>query len=244
MSKQETYQATLRSLDEWEPFVLRESGLPGPRGNLELVQALAEEGSEAQFRRWIALDPAAAPVNSPQVVLVMGGVVGLGRLLAEGHGDVLETLRAYAADPRWRVREAVAMALQRWGDRAMDDLLVAMEDWSRGNRLEQRAAVAGLCEPRLLREERHAAAVLQVLEHVTGTLVSDPDRRSDDFRVLRQALGYCWSVAVVALPEEGKGMMETWLASEDPDVRWVMRENLRKNRLRKMDPEWVDKRTA
>lgn len=244
MSKQESYRATLRSLEDWEPFVLRESGLPGPRGNLELVQALAEEGTEAQFRRWIAMDPSAAPVNSPQVVLVMGGVVGLGRLLAEGRGDVLETVRHCAADPRWRVREAVCMALQRWGERSMDELLVAMADWSRGNRLEQRAAVAGLCEPRLLREERHAAAVLRVLEHVTETLVSAPDRRSDDFRVLRQALGYCWSVAVVAWPEEGKEMVETWLASEDADVRWVMRENFKKNRLRKMDPEWVDKRTA
>lgn len=244
MSKQETYRTTLRSLDDWEPYILRESGLPGPRGNLELVQAVAEEGDESQFRRWVALDPLQAPVNSPQVVLVMGGLVGLGRLLAEGRGDVLATLRGYAADPRWRVREAVAMALQRWGDRAMDELLAAMEDWGNGNRLEQRTAVAALCEPRLLGQERHAASVLQVLDCVTATLVSAPDRRSDDFRVLRQALGYCWSVAVVALPEEGKGMMEKWLASEDPDVRWVMRENLRKNRLRKMDPEWVDKRTA
>jgi hypothetical protein len=239
MSKRKAYQATLRALDDWEPFILAESGLPGPRGNLELVQAVAEEGDEAQFQRWVALDPVEAPVESPQVVLVMAGLVGLGRLLAEGRGDVRGILRRYAGDPRWRVREGVAMALQRWGDAAMDELLPAMEDWSRGNRLEQRAAVAALCEPRLLRQERRALAVLQVLDVVTGAIVDAPDRRSDEYRVLRQALGYGWSVAVVAAPEQGKGMMERWLANPDPDVRWVMRENLKKNRLVKMDSEWV-----
>ncbi len=239
MSKQESYRATLRALGDWEPFILAESGLPGPRGNLELVQAVAEEGTEEQFQRWIALDPAQAPVESPQVVLVMGGLVGLGRLLAGGRGDVLPTLRRCATDPRWRVREAVAMALQRWGDRAMDELLAAMAEWGRGSRLEQRAAVAALCEPRLLKEERQALDVLEVLDAITETMVDASDRRSDEYRVLRQALGYGWSVAVVALPGQGKAIMERWLASEDPDVRWVMRENLKKNRLVKMDSEWV-----
>jgi hypothetical protein len=62
---------------------------------------------------------------------------------------------------------------------------------------------------------------------------------NEGFRVLRQALGYCWSVAVVAFPEKGKKMMERWFASEDRDVRWIMRENLKKNRLVRMDAKWV-----
>src|SRR5207248_3071330 len=64
-------------------------------------------------------------------------------------------------------------------------------------------------------------------------------RRDPDYRVLRQALGYGWSVAVVALPDEGKFRLERWLASRDLDVRWIMRENLRKNRLTRLDPAWV-----
>ena len=42
------------------------------------------------------------------------------------------------------------MALQRWGDADMAGLLAAMTDWAAGNPLEQRAAAAALCEPRLL----------------------------------------------------------------------------------------------
>jgi hypothetical protein len=52
-------------------------------------------------------------------------------------------------------------------------------------------------------------------------------------------LAYCWSVAVVGLPNHGKRYMERWLQSRDKDVQWVMRENLKKKRLEKMDPNWV-----
>jgi hypothetical protein len=70
-------------------------------------------------------------------------------------------------------------------------------------------------------------------------MLEETDRRTEPFRVLRKGLGYCWSVAVVAVPDDGKARMERWLASDDPDVRWVMRENLRKARLKRLDPEWV-----
>jgi hypothetical protein len=35
-------------------------------------------------------------------------------------------------------------------------------------------------------------------------------------------------------------MMEYWLSSEDKDIRWMMKENLKKNRLVKMDADWVN----
>jgi hypothetical protein len=54
-------------------------------------------------------------------------------------------------------------------------------------------------------------------------------------------MAYCWSVAVAALPEEGKPLMEKWFESEDKDIRWIMKENLKKNRLVKMDGNWVKK---
>ena len=40
---------------------------------------------------------------------------------------------------------------------------------------------------------------LKVIEQMT-------DRRSEDFLALAEGLGYCWSVAVVALPTEGKAL--------------------------------------
>jgi len=241
MSKVDEYREILRTLENWDLFLLRESGLPGKRANLELAQAVADEGSEELFERYLSFDPRKAPVNSPYEFLAFCGVVGLGRLLSEGEMEVLKTLRPCASDPRWRIREGVAMALQRLGRVDMDLLLREMEQWSKGNLLEKRAAAAALCEPKLLREEKHIERVLRILDEITTSIQSTEDRKNDEFKALRKGLGYCWSVAAVALPDEGKKMMERWFSSNDKDVLWIMKENLRKKRLTRMDAGWVEK---
>jgi hypothetical protein len=43
-------------------------------------------------------------------------------------------------------------------------------------------------------------------------------------------------VAVAALPADGFARLEHWAASGDPDVRWLVRENLKKARLARADP--------
>jgi hypothetical protein len=239
--KTENYRAQLRVMPDWDQFLLKESGLPGPRANLELVQAVADEGTLDLFQRYLSYTPDRASTNSPEVFLAVCGVVGLGRLLAEGDLDQLVVLRECANDPRWRIREAVAMALQRWGDVDMPALLKAMAVWAKGSLLERRAAAAALCEPRLLKDPKHAKRVLKLLDTITTSITREKDRKSEDFKTLRQALGYCWSVAVVALPSEGKPALEKWLRNSDPDVTWIMRENLKKNRLQRMDAKWVKK---
>lgn len=239
MSKVQQYRDILKTFTDWDSFLLQESGLPGPRGNLELAQAVADEGDERLFRHLLSFGPQQAPTNSPYEFLAFCGAVGLGKVLAEGNLHVLRDLRRCASDPRWRMHEGVAMALQRWGEKDMDALLEEMERWSQGSPLEQRAAAAALCEPRLLGQEKHTRQVLYILDRITASLVQADDRRSDEFRTLRQGLGYCWSVAVAALPEQGKLAMERWMTSADPDVRWIMKENLKKNRLLRMDLAWV-----
>ena len=239
MNKVDDYRESLRTLEDWDLFLLRESGLPGERANLELARAVADEGSEQLFKRYLSFDPGKAPVNSPHEFLAFCGVVGLGRLLAEGKREVLKTLRPYASDPRWRIREGVAMALQRLGRVDMDSLLQEMEKWSKGNLLEKRAAAAALCEPKLLREEKHVERILRLLDEITASIQGIEDRKSDEFKALRKGLGYCWSVALVAFPEEGRKMMERWFLSDDKDVLWIMKENLRKKRLTRLDVGWV-----
>jgi hypothetical protein len=241
MTKVEDYRIKLHQLPDWDEYLLKESGLPGPRGNIELAQAVADEGDRSLFERYITYTADIAPVNSPYEYLAFCGVLGLGRLLAEGDYHLLKTLRQIASDTRWRTREAVAMALQRLGDVNMGQLIDAMHEWSHGNAFEQRAAAAGLCEPRLLRDAHYAQAVLGILDQITTSLLEVRDRRSDAFLALRKGLAYCWSVAVVAIPSEGKAIMEEWLQSSDKDIRWIMKENLKKNRLTQLDAEWVKK---
>lgn len=240
MGKREEYRRQLTELADWEPFLLENSGLPGPRGNIELAQAVADEGDRQLFTRFLRYGADQAPTNSPQEFLAFCGALGLGRLLAEGDSRGLPVLRQAASDTRWRMREAVAMALQRWGAVDMPGLLAEMEDWVEGGPLERRAAAAALCEPALLRESRSARAVLKLLDDITRSILETPDRKSEAFKALRKGLAYCWSVAVAALPTEGKPRMEAWVEQEDADIRWLMRQNLKKKRLSRIDPDWVE----
>lgn len=237
--KTDDYRHKLRKLNSWDAFLRIESGLPGPRGNLELAQAVADEGDAELFNRYLEYDAAKAPTGCPDEFLAFCGVIGLGRLAAEGDVKLFKRLRGYATDSRWRMREGVAMALQRVGDKNMDVLLQEMVKWSRGSPLEKRAAGAALCEPRLLQDKRHAEKVLRILDQITDSIRAIEDRKRDDFIALKKGLAYCWSVAVVAHPANGKARMEKWFRTDDPDIRWVMRENLKKNRLIRMDPTWV-----
>jgi len=239
MDKILEYRSLLKELPVWETYLKQNSTLPGPRSNLELIQAVADEGSKDIFMQYIAPSPLQAPENTPEVFLVLCGIVGLGRLLAEGDLNILKVLRPFASDPRWRVREAVCMALQRWGHADMPALLQEMQQWSKGSFYEQRASVAALCEPALLQNRENALSVLNLLDEITASIPGVRDHKQDSFKVLRKALAYGWSVAVVTLPAEGKRMMEKWLGNSNPDIRWIMKQNLKKNRLLKMDPTWV-----
>ena len=240
-TKTEAYRQKLRELPEWDDYLLAESGLPGPRGNLELAQVVADEGTSELFRRYLGWTAERAPVNDPHEFLAFCGAVGLGRLLAEGQEWPWTLLRQAANDPRWRMREGVAMGLQRLGDANFSILIEKMGEWSRGSLLEQRAAAAALCEPRLLADPASVRQVLHILDDITRSLAAQTARKSEDFLALRKGMAYCWSVAAAALPEEGKAAMEKWFDSADKDVRWVMRENLKKDRLRRMDAAWVER---
>ncbi len=239
MSKIDDYRRELRRLPTWEPYLLEHSGLPGPRGNIELGQAAADVGDRRRFDRLLKWTPDRAPVGTREEFLAFCGTVGLGKLAAEGDPAALAELRVQASDPRWRVREAVAMGLQRIGEADMRALLRECRSWTRGNDLERRAAVAGPCEPALLHDERDVAAVLSILDRVTDGLSRSRDRRSEGFHALRKALAYCWSVAVAASPGAGRPLMERWMTSEDRDVLWVMKQNLAKKRIAAAGPDWV-----
>lgn len=226
------YRAELRTLavPRWPAYLRQHSGLPGPRGNIELGQAAADEGDAATFDRLI---------QSGDEYLVFCGVIGLGRLLADGADATLaQRLRAHAADERWRVREGVAMALQRVGDADLARLSAIAADWADdAHPLVQRAAVAGVCEPRLLRTPDAAARAVDLCDRVTRSLAGRPAAERADLgvRALRKGLGYCWSVAVAADPGAGLPRFQALAAAaDDRDVAWIVRENSRKARLARL----------
>ena len=241
MTKVDHYAQILQTLTDWDSYLLQNSGLAGPRGNIELGRAFARLADETAIEKYLSYSADVAPVNSPYEFLAFCGVLGLGRLVVEGQRERLAVLRHKASDPRWRIREGVAMALQQFGCADMPALVEEMKRWVHGGLMEKRAVAAALCEPVLLQEQWIVQHVLDILDQITGSIKQASDRKSEEFRVLRKALGYCWSVAVAARPEMGKVRMEKWMNEKDRDIRWIMKENLRKNRLLRMDGKWVAK---
>src|SRR5258708_6930082 len=115
------YRAELRDLKRWEPYLKKHSGLPGPRANLELVQAVGDEADSDRLWRFSA---------SADEFLALCGTAGLGKVALMEPETVMTWLRELASDRRWRVREGVAIALQRIGRESMPHLVAEMQVWA------------------------------------------------------------------------------------------------------------------
>jgi hypothetical protein len=233
-----------------ERYLAERSGLPGPRMNLALVGAFADvvgeivtqpdppvAGLEALLDGWAALPVAAAPVNDPREIWPGAAVLAYGQVAVrrpDWWGDEIGKLHRAAADPRWRVRELVTTALQRMLAADWPRTLAALHTWlAEDDPLVIRAAAAAVAEPPLLRDADRGAGALAIQEGAVAWLARVPpeQRRDEAVRTLRQALGYTVSVAAAAAPEPGFALLEQLVASPDPDLQWIVRENLKKARL-------------
>jgi len=107
-----------------------------------------------------------------------------------------------------------------------------------------RALAAGFAEPRILADPETALAAVEahrtILERIRlGAFAGDPDKR-----VLIQGLSYTVSVVVAGRPAEGFLWLRKLVAVEDPTIRKIMRENLKKKRLARVDADAVAKLTS
>lgn len=215
-------QLTSLDRESWPAFLDRHSGLPGPRANLELATAFATLADEALVEEL---------ANDADEYRAMCGAAALGRRAADPAAEA--RARELAGDERWRVRMGVELGLQLLGNEAPNALRSVVVDWVEdADPLVKRAAVAAICEPRLLRDPECAAVAIAVCRRATDAIAAMPPelRREPDTRVLRQALGYCWSVAVAADPAPGLAAFAE-LDASDPDVAWIVKENRGKRRL-------------
>lgn len=211
-------------------YLTARSGLPGPRSNLELLGAFGDVAPSPLVLRL---------ADAEDEYLRCCGTAALGRLWLEAADEPAraraeETLTRRAADAMWRVREGAAMAGQRIGAASPEGLAGLVGRWlDAGDPLVARAAIAAVCEPPILRPSPSLrAAALDACDRATALLRAVPAerRRDPDVRTLRQGLAYCWSVAVAADPQAGLPRFLA-LATDDPDVAWLVGQNRAKARL-------------
>lgn len=219
-------------------YLMNHSNLPGPRGNLELLYAFAKSTDVATAKKCLSyIKPDTA--NSPQEFVGMCGVLGYAVLHKSNNNQVLDFIRPYAAHASWRIRESVAMAIQEISLGKLEVTLTNLESWIAGNNFEKRAVVAGLCEPKLLNDKILNRRILNIMQTITESL-NHSDKLNDSEESLRKALGYGWSVVIAAAPDDGKKIFVQLFDRGGRHIRWIIRENLKKNRLLKMDQKWVE----
>jgi hypothetical protein len=244
VGKRSAEREALRATADLRAYLLAGSNLPGPRAHLELLDAAGDVLDRDTALSFAGLTPDEAPSGTALEFLPCCGVVAVGRLVTEGDVALVPLLRVAAGDPRWRVRESVAIALQRWGDADVTAMTAAIEGWPAGTLFEARAAVAAICEPRLLRAAAAVGAALRILDGATRSLAAATRPRGEPGRVLGAALGYGWSVAIAASPAAVLPAFERWAAVDDPDVRRLVRENLTKARFARAAPDAVERLRA
>jgi hypothetical protein len=235
-----------------ERYLTDRSKLPGTRMNTALVSTFAAaigrlvsgpnlppvERLEALLDGWAALSLADAPVNDPREILPSSAVMAYGQVAVarpDWWGDEVSKLHRAASDPRWRVRELVAAALQRMLAANWQRACQALSDWlSSDDPLVIRACAAAIAEPPLLTDTARGERALLIQAQAIDWLAHLPaERRRDrDVVVLRRALGYTVSVAITADPAQGLALLDQLRRSSDKDIRWIVRENEKKQRLK------------
>ena len=203
-------------------YLNKHSGLPGPRANLALLEAVVKTADYTRIEELIN-------DNGEYQVMCVAAYFG-------AHcDDLVSRVKAceLAKDERWRVREGVVLGLQLLGDKSLAALRGVAREWiNTDSPLVQRAVVAAVCEPRLLRTTESAALAIDACRIATDSIagMSGEQSKTSEARVLRQTLGYCWSVAIVADPVNGLAVF-TALDTSNADIAWIVKENWRKKRL-------------
>ncbi|WNS45852.1 hypothetical protein [Paenibacillus sp. MMS20-IR301] len=227
-------------------YLLSRSGLPGPRANLGLAGDFArcfanpEVSAEALslLSSWCELPPNPQDANDPEEYLPLCALLAYGAYYGYGEQEhrsmVEEKLQAAMNDSRWRVREAAAMSLQLIGEFDFSLLQNLLEGWRRdATALEQRAFVAALAHPPLLKDEVHAGYCLELSEEILSGLLSGSHAQADPehLRVLSKGLEYALSLFVAGKPEAGFALLRRISCSGDKTMIRIVKSNLSKKRL-------------
>jgi hypothetical protein len=220
-----------------ERFIIDNSNLPGPRGNLELIFGLAEIYDDLDvLLRWTKITEKQADVNNPKSFLPICSAVCLGKIYTKTKDrQIIAILKQLANDGRWRMREAVAFGFQLIGEDDFNELKTIFSQWiKKSNNFEKRAMLVALAHPKFLNEE-NSKFCFEIAEIVLKEM-----DRENNFDVLRKGLEFTISVFASANLKSGFNFMKRWIG-KDKVIDKIIRENLKKNRVARKNPDEVKK---
>jgi hypothetical protein len=231
------------------------SNLPGRRANLELantfgdtiigVYNLNKKNVWDLCKDMSEMENKEDDKNSSEEFIPFCGLIGIGAISSISSfyfSEGLLILKNAAKDKRWRIREAVAMGLQRILLNNNKKIVNELKKWiTEKDYYIWRAVVAGFAEPDIVKDKEVAIKALEIHKKILKQISVIEERRSESFKKLRQALGYTLSVVVEQIPQEGFEYLNKLAKKEDKDIIWIVKTNLKKNRLLKKYPKEVEK---
>ncbi len=236
-----------------QEYLIKNSRLPSPRANLELAYSLDEliltfnENKKDElwklFFKLSQITAEAAPMNDPKEFLSYCGIFGIGSIANNYHSYLFESLKILkkaAIDKRWRTREATAHVLAKliktYKGKVIDRILPWIKE---KNWLLIRAVAGAFAVPKLLEDPNIANTAFELHINIIELILKEKNRKHHEFRSARKGFAYTFSTVVLALPEKGFQFLESLTLIDDVDIRWILKQNLRKNRLKNRFPKKV-----
>ncbi len=225
-------------------FLVTNSGLPGPRGNLTLA---------AEASRLIAMDWATKRgflkgliigwLASGDEYLLFVTHSAIGHVLSGNPEEVewaVPILYEANFSPLWRAREGVTFALEALLEDRSDLALSLIDKWCKPrDPIVVRNSIVALAHPTQLRRNN---AQLDALERYNGVgmeIVAKVIDPGDDVKMLAKSLGFTLSVA--AETDEGYlDEFENWIDGNIKAWRSIIKENLTKARIAKKYPSHIE----
>jgi hypothetical protein len=254
MSKRTEYKTQLLPLmiseenyAELQAFLINNSGLPGPRSNLELSVAFCDCLENAQLAHelwdlllaWCSQTPEKSPTNSPLEFLTFCAVQAMGTIYCTSNDKktkALDIIKNASRDVRWRTREASAMAFQRIEEKNFQLIKDIFELWlPKTDFMEKRAIIATLAHPPILTNKLNTSFCLDICNSFLKDIsTSDAlEQKTESFKVLVKGMEYAPSVFIAHLPKEGFDLLRSWTTTNNPVIKKIIKSNLGKSRLTK-----------
>lgn len=223
------------------------SGLPGPRANMALANAfatdLAARGKKADELAFAmaTMPPSRAPGATEREFLPVCGVIAVGARAAADKAlrpKALAVLHDAAEDLRFRVRDAVPIALARMGAKMGDELAYDLETWMDGY-FQATAAILALEMPEFLAALKLEYGVINRI-HEAFAMACDAPRsaaRYPGFKALMEALGHVPAGVSQKFGIHVVDRLVMWSEVQIPEMREIIRKNLRDKRLQRMGDE-------
>lgn len=207
------------------------SGLPGPRPNLALANAVADhiaaQGRKANslVRELCAMDEARAPADTSREFLPICGALALAarwRLNVDRRGAIT-ALQIMAEDSRRLVREAVVHALRNIANTGDESFLDDLASWMDGY-LQAMVVLEALSDRHVLDRLTQAEPVLARLDEAFRLAESAPraHQRTHGYRALVRVLGEAPALIMARFPDA----ISAWLAERATTKSRDLRESI------------------